>query len=261
MSDTDRTSRRYTDKEIGLILRRASSLQRAEPSGPDPSGFTLAELEDVALEAGIDTRLLRQAAAELDAGETGTLGQRLAGGPTTIRFERTVAGEIPKEKLGDLIAIIERATDGHGQASAVGHTLSWASTNPGATTSQQVLVSSKDGETVISIEEQLGNLAGALFGGLLGGVGGGAGIGLGGALGGVLSSVVLGIGIPIVAIGGTYLATRRLYASIAGKHKRKLSNLLEAIASHVEDVVEPERLVAPAADLLSGSALDTASSE
>ncbi len=251
MSQSDKTSRRYTDKEVGLILRRASNLQRAEPTGPDPSGFTLAELEDVALEAGIDTRLLRQAAAELDAGETGTLGQRLAGGPMTIRIERTVAGEIPEQKLGDLIGIIERATDGHGQASAVGQTLTWSSTNPGNATSQQVLVSSREGETVIRIEERLSNMAGALFGGLLGGVGGGLGIGVGGALGGVLGSVALGVGFPIVVIGATYFATRKLYSSIVGKKRQKMSNLMDAIAGHVVDVVDPERLTAPESELLS----------
>jgi hypothetical protein len=260
MSESDKTSRRYTDKEVGLILRRASNLQRAEPTGPDPSGFTLAELEDVALEAGIDSRLLRQAAAEVDAGETGTLGQRLAGAPLTIRLERTVAGEIPTQKLGDLIAIIERATDGHGQASAVGQTLTWSSTNQATTTSQQVLVSSREGETVISIEERLSNMAGALFGGLLGGVGGGVGLGMGGALGGVLGSVVLGVGIPVIVISGTFFATRRLYSSIVAKKRLKMSNLLDAIASHVEDAVEPEEdavepehLAARAPELLPGT--------
>jgi len=32
------SDRRYGEKEIGRILRRASELQRAEPSAPDPAG-------------------------------------------------------------------------------------------------------------------------------------------------------------------------------------------------------------------------------
>ena len=35
----------YGDKEIARILKRASELQRAAPTRPDPSGLTVTELE------------------------------------------------------------------------------------------------------------------------------------------------------------------------------------------------------------------------
>ena len=133
--------------------------------------------------------------------------------------------------------------------------------NPTNATSQQVLVSSREGETVISIEERLGNIAGGLFGGLLGGVGGGLGIGIGAAFGGVLGSVAFGLGFPIVVIGGTFYAARKLYSSIVAKKRLKMSNLMDAIASHVEDVVDPERLAAPAAGLLPEAESSDASPE
>jgi hypothetical protein len=59
--------RRYGDKEVGLILRRATEFQRQEPaSAAEGGGLTLAELEEIAAEAGIDPRHLRRAASELD---------------------------------------------------------------------------------------------------------------------------------------------------------------------------------------------------
>ena len=68
MHEDERSSRRYSEKEIGLILRRATEFQRSEPSAADPTGLTLAELQEVASEVGIDPAYLRRAAAELETG-------------------------------------------------------------------------------------------------------------------------------------------------------------------------------------------------
>ncbi|MEE8175809.1 MAG: hypothetical protein V3T97_04300, partial [Gemmatimonadota bacterium] len=72
MPDHELPGRHYTEKEVGLILRRATELQRSEPSARDPAGLTLAELEEVATEVGIDARYLRRAAAELEVGGSST---------------------------------------------------------------------------------------------------------------------------------------------------------------------------------------------
>ena len=45
---TSHPSRHYSDKEFSLILRRATELQRAAPSSANPTGLTLADLEDIA---------------------------------------------------------------------------------------------------------------------------------------------------------------------------------------------------------------------
>ena len=58
----------YGEKEIGQILKRATDLQHEEPSAPSAAGVTLAELEDIAAEAGIDPVYLRRAAMEVDSG-------------------------------------------------------------------------------------------------------------------------------------------------------------------------------------------------
>jgi hypothetical protein len=56
---------RYDDKQVGLILKRATEL--ATDSSPESSpgdGLSLAELEQIAVEAGIDPVLIRRAAQE-----------------------------------------------------------------------------------------------------------------------------------------------------------------------------------------------------
>ena len=65
MADHPKLPRVYGDKEIGQILKRATEFQAREPSAPSSSGLTLPELEEVAVEAGIDPRFLQRAALEL----------------------------------------------------------------------------------------------------------------------------------------------------------------------------------------------------
>ena len=68
MDDTEGERRRYGDKQVGLILRRASELQEQAPEeNPGAMGLTLTELEEIAVEAGIDAAHIRRAVGELEA--------------------------------------------------------------------------------------------------------------------------------------------------------------------------------------------------
>lgn len=80
--------RRYDEKEIGRLLRRATELQTAEPTAPNPGGMTLEELEEIAVEAGIDPNYLRRAALELESGASRqTFRERVVGDPLTLTYE------------------------------------------------------------------------------------------------------------------------------------------------------------------------------
>ena len=48
MIDSTNLPRVYGEKEIGLILKRATEIQQAEPSAATPPGITLTELEEIA---------------------------------------------------------------------------------------------------------------------------------------------------------------------------------------------------------------------
>jgi hypothetical protein len=237
MSDPEHGPRRYTEKEVALILRRATELHTSEPSALSPFAFSLTDLEEIAVEAGIDVQHLRQAAAELDISGSSSLGTRLAGAPITIRLERTVPGELPVDRLDDLIPLIQVATEGQGQASAVGKTLTWRSSTASQMTSQQVLVSSKDGETLIRVEEGLGQFASGLFGGVVGGVGGGVGLGVGAGVGATVGSLAWWVGFPILVIGASYLISRWIFTAIVAQRRRRLVALMDQIVEQVEEIV------------------------
>lgn len=240
MNGTEPGPRRYSEKEFGLILRRATELQRAEPAAPDPAGLTLTELEEIAAEAGIDPALLRRAANELHILEPPTLGARMAGAPVAIRIERVVEGEFPRERLEELVPVMQAATAGQGTASAVGRTLTWSSRTESNTSAQQVLVTVRDGQTLIRVEESFGGLAGGLFGGIVGGVGGGVGVGMGGALAGALGSVALAVAFPVAVIAGSYALARSIFKAQVQRRQAQAHSLVDRLAERVQGAVRGE---------------------
>lgn len=249
MTDELPQRRRYGDKEVGLILKRAAELQQQEPaSGAEGGGLTLPELEEIAAEAGIDPRYLRRAAAEVESGSKLDSGKAslFFGAPLTIELERTLPGEMPEEAFSTFVPDIQQAAGGHGQASALGRTFTWQSSTPSGERSLQVTVTSRDGRTRIRIEERLSNLAGQLFGGMLGGGGGGIGLGIGLGVGiGALQSAAFAIAWPASIIGGAYLLARSIYTSTARKRRRVLRDLLDRLTERIESAVPKPSLDGP----------------
>jgi hypothetical protein len=243
MSDSDSTQRRYSEKEVSRLLKRATELQRTTGVSPAARGLTLAELEDIAAEAGLDPALLRQAAAELDVGslpEAGSgIGARLAGAPLRTVIERTLPGEVPATAFAAMVPLIQMAADAPGQASQVGNTMTWQSQNPANPRSLQILVAAHAGNTLIRIEERYGALAGGLFGGFVGG-GSGVSLGVGGALAGALGSVAIAVALPVAITTTTFVVIRRVFRSIVRRRRGVLERLLDTLAAHAQSAIFSE---------------------
>ena len=229
--------RRYSEKEAGLILRKAAEMQRAEPSAADPSGFSLTELEEVAREAGIDPSVVRSAAADLDVSPAESFSKALVGGPLTVRLETEVAGEYPAERFDALVPAIQSASSWQGHAGVVGKSLTWSARADSNTSSLQVLVVAGGGKTLIRVEERLGGMAGALFGGIIGGVGAGAGLGIGVGVGTAIGSTMMAVGFPVFMLGGSYYLSRAIYAAYVKKERGKLRSLLDQLSAHASSVI------------------------
>jgi hypothetical protein len=260
MNEREPAPRRYTENEVGLILRRATEMQRAEPTALDPGGLTLAELEDIATEAGIDPALLRRAANELQVVQPPTLGSRLAGAPLAVEIERVIEGEVPVERLEELVPTIVAATPGRGTASAVGRSLTWSSQEGSNLTEQQVLVSSLNGQTLIRLEQSYSGLAAGWFGGIMGGVGGGVGFGLGGALSATLGLGVGLVAFPLTAVAGSFYLARAIYASQVRSRQVAAHALVDRLVVQVEAAIASTRpaIGAAGAGLLASAPADEA---
>jgi hypothetical protein len=233
----DLVPRRYSEKEAGTILRRAAEMQRAEPSAADPSGFSLAELEEVAREAGIDPLVVRRAASQLDISRSASIGSALAGGPLSIRVETEIAGEYPAERFDSLVPLIQSASPWQGHAGVVGKSLTWSARADSNTSSLQVLVAAADGRTLIRAEERLSGFVGALFGGVVAGGGVGAGVGIGAGVGAAIGSPLLIFGFPLLIIGGTYYAARTFYAAHVKKERGRLEALVGQLSAQASEII------------------------
>ena len=237
MSADERNALRvYGEKEIGRILERATELQKTDSVDSSRSGgLSLQELEEIALEAGIEPRYLRRAALELDAGAGQTSKANwFIGNPLTLTLERTVAGELEDDEFELLVPVIQTSAGGHGHPSLLGRTLTWRFDTPNVNRSLQVVVSSRDGHTHIRIDERLHGLAGGLFGGLMGGGGGGVGLGVGLPVGlEVVGSALAAVAFPLGVIGIAYLTARGIFGAIFRSRRQALSELLERLESSV----------------------------
>lgn len=248
MTDREHPRRVYGDEEIGRILKRATELQHREPTA-GAAGVTLAELEEIAAEAGIDPAYLRRAAMELETRpDDPTLWSWLAGDELDLVREVTLPGELDQADFERLVAVIQAASREHGQPSLLGRTLTWRAESSSKTRATQIVASSRDGETTIRIEENLGQMASGLFGGVTVGAGVGVGVGVGLPIGlKVLGSVLFATAAPLASVALGYMASRALYRTIAGRRRRAVDNLFDLVVREAQRAIgTSEKALAPA---------------
>jgi len=240
VSDPSGFGRRFGDKDVALILKRAAELQHRDPLAVrEGAGFTLGELESVAQEAGIDPRYVRRAVDELEARGRPGATSTLLGAPVTLDCTRIVPGEVPAAAFDALAAEIQGGLNEIGAASTLGRALTWHSTN--VQRQLQVSVTPRRGETEIAAREKLGNLAGGLFGGIMGGVGGGGmGVVLGVGMGALGAPPIVALGAAVAVVGGAYALARGIYVAEARRRAEGLRRLVNRLAERVGEAPPPE---------------------
>jgi hypothetical protein len=230
-------TRRYSDREIALILTRTAEMQVTRAAESEiTAGLTQEELEQIAREAGLDPRYVRSAIAELDAGR-GTAQSRWLGGATWLQLERSVNGEVPEAEYEALVEIIHSTLGEVGQPSVLGRTLRWhALTGVGGQHAHgreiEVAVMSRNGQTTIRIHEKLRALATQIF---VGGIAGG------GSTIGTLAAVAAGTALgPFAAaaaglagLGLSYGVAREFFGNRSRTRTAQLRSLIDRLAEHI----------------------------
>lgn len=100
-------SRRFSDREVALVLKKASELEESEGSGVG-GGLRLEDLQEIAAEVGISPGVLDRAVSELDA-RTG--GNPFAKGQLVHQAVRAVEGELGEEGVSELIRHVDGTSD------------------------------------------------------------------------------------------------------------------------------------------------------
>jgi hypothetical protein len=232
----DPPSRRYADAETEVILRRAAELQGTVEPSTSP---TLTDLQQIADEAGIEPRFVRQAAAELAAPPR--TGGMMMGTAAALRLERVVAGEIPASRFDALVEAIRSATGIAGQATVLGRGFTWTSGvagHPAPPRALTITVSAGDGMTVIRADESLQEVASGYLG-----------TGVASALVGSFGAVAATSGDPSLGVlaaavawaGGSLAAAWRMHRRTAGRRREQLAETLERVSVRCEVLISAPR--------------------
>ena len=207
-------------------------------------GLTLAELRQVAREAGIDERFVEMAAAEagspIDADPS-----RFLGGPTSFRHRMRMEGEISDRAREEIIVALRSHMSAHGVLADVYGRMEW-SLNDGMGP-MVVGVTSRDGETEVDMVLSRSGEPGLYFG---------LGLPLGGILGGLILTKTLGLtgaaAIPMMGLStaGAYSALRVLWKARSKYWEGRAARLVGTIGDIVRRRALPP---APETDSESGN--------
>ena len=242
MTDPERLPRVYGEKEIGRLLQRATELQHREPSAP-ATGVTLAELEEIAVEAGIDPKFLRRAAGELDAGVTdSSFWTKVTGDELMLVRELTLPGEFDESGFERIVETILSNSREHGQPNLLGRTLTWRAETPSKLRTIQLTVTSRDGRTQVRLEENLTQLAIGTFSGGTAGVGLGLGTGVGIPVGLALGSALLATALPVGVMAASYIGSRWVYRAQVEGRRRRIGGLFDAVVEAARSEIETRTL-------------------
>jgi hypothetical protein len=140
-------TRRFTDREVALVLRKASDLEEKEGAGA-ATGLSLRQLEEIAAEVGILPTLVRRAVADMDAGGARPL---LSGGPLVRQAIRAVPRELSREAMARMMQHVEGASDQVGVVTEALGATQWTAKDRFRTT--QVSITPSEGETRVRVVE------------------------------------------------------------------------------------------------------------
>lgn len=220
-------SRRYTDREVAVALRRASELE--EVGGPGGSGgLSRADLEEIAREVGISREAMGRALEELD--KRREPNSVVMGASRVRRAVRGVSGELNEEAMQRLIRLVDERAEGNGVISEALGSVRWTSTERFQST--QVSITPAEGETSIQVVEKTTARLKAVLHIVP------AGWGFIAAAG-----IVSGLGLPALSAAGIFVAGtavggavgRLAWNVIAGRSAKRVERLAAELAREARD--------------------------
>ncbi len=231
--------RQYDEKAVAAILQRAAELDRKRRE--QGTSLSLAEIEQIARDAGMDPAVIRQAARDVEQGGQTSTSARLAGAPMRSVHERVIAREFRVDDHEALVPLIREALSALStappQISTVGRSLTvTAMTGRGLI---EVHVGPQGGSTVVRISANARGMAGGLFGGIMGGVGGGVGTNV---CAGLVtwasqsahlsagSAALVGLAGLLGVVAGSYSLARAIFSRSA----RRLHGSMDQLADRLE---------------------------
>jgi hypothetical protein len=144
-------SRRFTDREVALVLRRATEMDDVTGSdGGASAGLSLEDLKQIAGEVGISTTAIERAVASLD--RPAALSTRLVGAPAVRKALHVVPGTVGREEMAALVATVDDHADGTGSVTEALGSVRWTARDRFKST--RVSITPRVTETAIEVVEK-----------------------------------------------------------------------------------------------------------
>ena len=228
-------SRRFTDREVALVLRKAVELDEQRGSG-DGGGLSIGDLREIGKEVGISADAIDRAAQTLE--RPLAPGYRLAGAPLVHKAIRAVPAELSEEAIAELVRVIDEETDTNGAVSEALGSVRWIGSD--RLKSKLVAVTPRDGETTIQVVEKtvvrLRNavtLVPALWGVIL------AMPAI--AVTGGLLGAAMGVGAAVLGGG----AGRAVWSALSARSARRVERLADRLTERASHATPPAALPEP----------------
>jgi hypothetical protein len=189
----------------------------------------IAELEGKQSES---LALVAAGSRDLAVGGPVTPAMRWFGARLRLELMRRFDGALAGEHFEDLVERIRAITGDPGRTDLLRASLAWRSSTPEHSAGPKIMVTVvvRDGATTLTVNDRLGQLAGALYGGVGGGVGGG----------GITAPILASVAVPVLApvfiagwLGGVYFLVRRLYKRSARRRAETVQRLYDALVDDI----------------------------
>jgi hypothetical protein len=142
-------SRRFTDREVAIVLQKASELDEAVDSDA-AGGLSISDLEEIAREVGISASAIQRAVAQLDRGRRP--GPSLSGAPLVRKAAHALPTKLGRDAVADLVRLIDEHADGAGAVTEALGSVRW--TNSDRFRSTRVSITPRPSETSIEVVEK-----------------------------------------------------------------------------------------------------------
>ncbi len=221
----DDTSRRFTDREVAAVLRKAVEIdeRRGREAG---QALSLEDLREIAREVGISPGAMDEAVRALGRRAR---GPDLLAAPLTQRSVHDVDGELDRDGLARLLRVVDDRADGAGNVTEALGAVRWTSEDRFST--MQISLTPEAGRTRIQVVEKtrprlrrIMHLLPAAWGAMLTGV-------VAGAL------ELNGGGVAALAAGGVVsglAAGRAAWTFVASRSRSRVAALARAMAREAD---------------------------
>lgn len=234
--------RRFSDEEFAQIIRAAQELQEratapasAEVSRVTPGlpagGMSLAEIEAVAVEVGLDAVYIKHAAAILGADRPVVPPSPILGGPANFAYRSAVPGRVDPSEYPRLADSIRHELSQQGETNQIGDSLEWKTV--GQATELAVSILPGRADTIVSVVADRGTSAMlcyvfSIVPWLLVGVGIGNGLD---------ANLVGGLSIMAGAAAAGYATGRTIWTTTSRQFMDKMRRLTTSLTRDITELV------------------------